>query len=73
VILYTFVVAIRKAMEEDLSQLGAGVYVDKEGTLYLKMREFLAAHQLEDRPEVRRAVLDEVRLQFGNVPLREME
>jgi len=60
-------------MEEELKQVAPGLYVDQNGTLYLKMREFLAARQLEDLPEVRRAVCEEVRRQFGDVPMREME
>ncbi len=60
-------------MDEELSQLRPGLYVDKSGTLYVKMREFLAAHQLPDSPSVRRAVLEEIVRQFGNVPVKEME
>ena len=60
-------------MEEELSQLSPGLYVDREGTLYVKMGEFLRAHQLPDRPEVRQAVRDQIAREFSNVPFKELE
>lgn len=60
-------------MHEDRSRLSAGLYVDQEGRLIVKMAEFLAAHGIEDSPLVRRAVLSEILHQFGNVPFREEE
>lgn len=60
-------------MGEELSRLTAGLYVDAEGRLVIKMGEFLAAHGIADSPPARRAVLEEIRRQFGDVPLREEE
>jgi hypothetical protein len=60
-------------MHEDCSRLTAGLYVDQEGTLIVKMREFLTAHGIVDSPSARSAVLKEIRRQFGDVPFREEE
>jgi hypothetical protein len=60
-------------MDEDRSRLTAGLYVDQEGRLIIKMAEFLAAHGIEDSPLARRAVLSEILQQFGKVPFREEE
>jgi hypothetical protein len=51
--------------KEDLKQIGRGFYVDNNKRLYLDMREFLAVHDLPDRPEVREAILQQVKDEFG--------
>lgn len=60
-------------MEEDLRQLSPGLYVDGKGTLYVRLSEFLLAHHLQDTPEVREAVREEIYHEFGNVPIKELE
>jgi hypothetical protein len=60
-------------MDEELSQLSPGLYVDSKGALYLKMGEFLLAHHLPDLPEVRQAIRDEILREFGDVPVKELE
>lgn len=50
---------------KDLRQLGQGLYADERGSLYLNMREFLAANGLEDTPEARQAVWEELRSSFS--------
>lgn len=49
---------------KDLRRLGQGLYADERGSLYLNMREFLAANGLEDTPEARQAVWEELRSSF---------
>jgi hypothetical protein len=58
-------------MGKDLSRLSAGLYVDEQGTLIVRMQEFLSAHGIADSPDARAAVLAEIRRQFGDVALRE--
>jgi hypothetical protein len=58
--------------KEDLRKIGRGFYVDKSKRLYLDMREFLAAHNLSDRPEVREAILQQVKDEFGVTEVAEL-
>jgi hypothetical protein len=60
-------------MKEDLVQVSPGLYKNKEGTLCLRMGEFLAAHNLADAPEVRQAVIDNIKREFGSIPLKEID
>lgn len=60
-------------MEEGLAPISPGLYKNKEGMLCVRMSEFLSAHNLPDAPEVRQAVLDNIKREFGNVPLKEIE
>jgi len=57
---------------KNLRQLGRGLYADERGSLYLDMREFLAANSLEDTPEARQAVWEELRDSFSPVAIREI-
>jgi hypothetical protein len=51
--------------KDDLKTIGRGFYVDDDKRLYLDMKEFLAVHDLPDRPEVREAILQQVKDEFG--------
>lgn len=51
--------------KEDLQKVGAGFYVDSNKSLYLDVKELMAAHNLPDRPEVRQAILEQVKQEFG--------
>jgi hypothetical protein len=44
-----------------------------EGVLYLKVREFLRQRRLPDRPEVRAALMKQIRAEFGNVKIVVLE
>jgi hypothetical protein len=53
--------------DKNLRRLGPGFYVDDRNLLYFDVREFLTIHHLPDRIEVRRAVWEEVRRDFGAI------
>lgn len=57
---------------KNLRQLGPGLYADERDSLYLDMREFLAGHGLEDTPEARQAVWEELRSSFAPSTIREI-
>ena len=40
--------------KERLTRIGAGFYVDKDWNIYFHVREFMAAQDLPDTPEVRK-------------------
>jgi hypothetical protein len=54
-----------KMNKADLQRIGPGFYVDSNRSLYLDMKEFMTAHDLPDRPEVRQAILEQVKQEFG--------
>jgi len=58
--------------KEDLRKIGRGFYVDESKRLYLDMKEFLAVHNLPDRPEVREAILQQVKDEFGVTEVAEL-
>jgi len=58
--------------EGKLRKLGYGFYVDDNRALYFKLREFMAAHNLSDTPEVRKAVWKQVRDDFGVIEITEL-
>jgi hypothetical protein len=47
--------------DRELTKIGEGFYVDRNRSLYFKVREFLTAHDLSDTPEVRRAIWEQIR------------
>jgi hypothetical protein len=49
----------------DLQRVGTGFYVDSNRSLYLDMKEFMTARNLPDRTEVRQAILEQVKQEFG--------
>jgi len=51
--------------KKDLKQIGRGFYVDDNKRLYMDMKEFLAGHNLPDRPVVREAIVQQVKDEFG--------
>jgi hypothetical protein len=63
----------KKAMEEKLTPISPGLYRDRKGALCLKWEEFLAAHGLPDGVEVRQAVREQIRLEFGVVAMKELD
>lgn len=52
-----------------LRHLSGGFYTDDEGVIYVYMREYLARHNMPDTAEVRAAVLEQVRKEFGEVKI----
>lgn len=55
-----------------LHKLGYGFYVDDNRALYFKVREFLVAHHLSDTPEVRKAVWEQIKDDFGVIEIIEL-
>jgi hypothetical protein len=51
--------------KEDLQKIGSGFYVDSNRSLYLDVKELMEAHNLPDRPEVRLAIWEQVKQEFG--------
>jgi hypothetical protein len=49
----------------DLQRIGVGFYTDDNGSVYLDVKELMAAHDLPDRSEVRQAILEQVKQEFG--------
>jgi hypothetical protein len=58
--------------ERELTKIGPGFYVDKNRSLYFNVREFLDFHELPDSPEVRQAVWNQVRHDFGIIGITEL-
>lgn len=58
--------------EGKLRRLGYGLYVDDNRALYFRVREFMAAHNLSDTPEVREAVWKQIRDDFGVIEITEL-
>ena len=56
----------------DLTQICPGFYVDAARSLYVDMKEFLAANGLPDAPELRLVILDEIRREFSGIPIQEI-
>jgi hypothetical protein len=51
--------------KDELHKIGAGLYQDERGSVYCDIQEFLTFHKLPDKPEIRRAVWEEIGMQFG--------
>jgi hypothetical protein len=51
--------------KDELHKIGVGIYQDERGFVYSDIQELLTFHNLPDRPEIRRAVRDEIERQFG--------
>jgi hypothetical protein len=58
--------------EKELTRIGPGFYVDEARSLYVNVREFLLAQKLADTPEVRRAVWEQIRRDFGEIGITEL-
>jgi hypothetical protein len=58
--------------DRELTKIGEGFYVDRNRSLYFKVREFLTAHDLSDTPEVRRAIWEQIRYDFGVIGITEL-
>ncbi|HEY2235895.1 MAG TPA: hypothetical protein VGK01_20655 [Candidatus Angelobacter sp.] len=58
--------------DKELRKIDEGFYVDHNRALYLKMREFLAAHHLSDTPEVRKAIWEQIGDDFGVIEITEL-
>lgn len=50
--------------KDELHKIGAGLYQDERGSVYCDMQELLTFHMLPDKPEIRRAVWEEIERQF---------
>lgn len=57
--------------EHELTKIGPGFYMDRNRSLYFKVREFLDFHKLADSPEIRQAVWNQVSQDFRAVGVRE--
>jgi hypothetical protein len=60
-------------VEKDLRRLIPGLYRDADGVLYLKVGEFLRHRRMPDRPQVRAALLQQIRAEFGKVKIVVLE
>ena len=60
---------MRKA---DLKRVKLGFYVDDKGTMYFDIKEFLAVNNLADQPDIRAAIWQQVREEFGEVSVTEL-
>jgi hypothetical protein len=58
--------------DKKLRRLGYGFYVDDNRRLYFNVRECLAAHNLSDTPEVRKAIWEQIRQDFGAIEITEL-
>ena len=58
--------------DNELTRIGEGFYVDGNRSLYVNLREFLTAHQLSDTPEVRKAIWEQIRNDFGVIGITEL-
>jgi hypothetical protein len=58
--------------KKDLKQIGRGFYADEDKRVYLDMNELLAAHNLPDSLEVRQAILQQVKDEFGVTEVTEL-
>jgi hypothetical protein len=57
---------------DGLTKIGPGFYVDDRRALYFHVQEFLASSKLPDTPEVRQAIWDQVRQDFGVIGITEL-
>ena len=55
--------------KKELRRISPGFYVDAKRSLYFDVHEFLAAQRLPDSAEVRKAVWDQVRRDFGPIAI----
>jgi hypothetical protein len=55
-----------------LKPIGSGFYVDINRQIYFDVREFIAAHDLPDTPEIRQQLWDEVRQDFGAIGVTDL-
>jgi hypothetical protein len=55
-----------------LKKIGAGFYVDDQGSLYFNVREFLTANGLPHTAEMRQTVWDHVVHDFGVIGITEL-
>jgi hypothetical protein len=50
--------------KDELHNIGVGIYQDERGFVYCDIQELLTFHNLPDKPEIRRALRDEIERQF---------
>jgi hypothetical protein len=51
--------------KEDLQKVGVGFYLDSNKSVYLDVNELMTAYNLPDCPEVRQAIREQVKQEFG--------
>jgi hypothetical protein len=56
-----------------LRRLAEGIYSDDQGTLYMHLKSFLARHGMPDTPESRRALMEQIREEFGDIKVAVIE
>ena len=52
-----------------LRLLSAGLYRDENNVLYVYMQEFLKQHKLPDTPEVRQAIIEQIKTEDEQVSI----
>jgi hypothetical protein len=58
--------------DERITRIGTGFYVTEQGALLVNVREILAEFNLPDTPEIRQAIWDQIRRDFGIIPITEI-
>ena len=58
--------------KSDLTRLRPGFYVDAARSLYVDMKELLAASGLPDEPEIRLVILESIKVAFGEIPIHKI-
>jgi hypothetical protein len=58
--------------DSKLTRIGPGIYMDEARALFVNVSEFLVTQKLPDVPEVRQAVLEQIRHDFGGVEITEL-
>jgi len=58
--------------DKKLQKISTGLYIDDKRALYFKVRELLAAHGIADTPEVRKAIRQQIRQDFGVIEITEL-
>ena len=58
--------------KERLTRIATGFYVNENGALFVKVPEILDEFSLPDTAEVRHAIWEEIRRNFGTIPIHEL-
>jgi hypothetical protein len=58
--------------DKELVRIGPGFYFDQTRALYVNIGEFLRSQNLPDTAEVRRAIWEQIRRDFGAIGITEL-
>lgn len=58
--------------KEHLTKIATGFYVNEKGALFVKVLEILQEFSLPDTAEVRQAIWEEIKRNFGTIPIHEI-